>query len=63
MSLCRRALSTAHLQQAEDSAELNRNRAEALFYKTNLDNKEMAGSELTGSALSPSLFFLPQLFF
>lgn len=51
MSLCRRALSAAHLQQAKYSAELNRNRAAALFYKTNLDNKDVAGSELTETAL------------
>lgn len=62
MSLCRRALSAAHLQQAKYSAELNRNRAAALFYKTNLDNKDMAGSELTETALfffsAPVILFL-----
>lgn len=57
MSLCRRALSAAHLQQAKYSAELNRNRAAALFYKTNLDNKDIAGSELTETALF--FFFAP----
>lgn len=51
MSLCRGALSAAHLQQAKYSAELKGSRAAALFYKTNLDNKDAAGSELTETAL------------
>lgn len=45
---------------AKCSAELNTNRAAALFYKINLDNKDTAGSELTETA--PFFFFLPQLF-
>lgn len=48
MSLCRRVLSAAHLQ-------LNRNRAARLFYQTNLDNKDTAGSELAETVL----FFFP----
>lgn len=55
MSLCRRALSAAHPQQAKYSVELNRNRAAPLFYKTNLDNKDMAGSE---PAETPRFFLL-----
>lgn len=51
MSLCRGTLSAAHLQQAKYSAELKGSRAAALFYKTNLDNKDGAGSELTETAL------------
>lgn len=61
MSLCRGALSAAHLQQAKYSAELKGSRAAALFYKTNLDNKDAAGSELTETALV--YFFLCVHFF